>query len=171
MTNENLETMGNGAGEITTDVVDAMAEMKKNYEANYVSREKYDQTQAVNKKLLDAMITGKSIDAERVAPKTDVNQLRKELYGKDSGKLSSVEYIQKTLDLRNALIEAGERDPFIPVGNHAETTAAAIESAQRVAEGLQSMLDFAEGDEGIFLAEYQRRVVDPKIPVGNRKRK
>lgn len=167
---ENLENIGNE--DITLSTIDAMAEMKKNYEANYVSREKYNETQAVNKRLLDAMITGKSIEeGGKVEKKADIQTLRNELYGKDCGKLNSVEYIQKTLDLRKALIEAGERDPFITVGDHTKTPVEAVEGAERVAEGLQAMLDFAEGDEGIFLAEYQRRVDDPKIPIMNKKRK
>ena len=146
--------------------IEAMAEVKR----NYVPREELQKSQAREKQLLEAMVSGKEIDMPKTEPKVDIQQLRNELYGKDCGKLNSCEYINKTLQLRKALIEKGERDPFITVGDRAKTTPEMIEGAQRVADGLQAMIDFAEGDEGIFLAEYQRRVTDPKLPIG-RKRK
>ncbi|MBR5128686.1 MAG: hypothetical protein IKU67_01420 [Firmicutes bacterium] len=165
---EKLETTGQGQTEEVQYLLDQIEEMKQ----NYVPRSELNKQKAMTKQVMEAYTKGKELDLPTKGnEKKDVQKLRNELYGKDSGKLNSVEYIQKTLDLRNALIEAGERDPFIPVGNHAETTTNAIETAERVAIGLQEMIDFAEGDEGIFLAEYQRRVTDPKIPVGARKRK
>lgn len=150
---ESGETVGTG----NEAYIDAISEMKK----NYVPKDKLQQVQAENKKLLDALVSGKQIDLPQ-EKKVDVNELRKKLYGKEAD-LSNLEYIQNTLELRKALIDAGERDPFLPVGDRVTVTAEHYEKAEQVAEFLQSCVDFADGDSGVFTAEYQRRVKDSSL--------
>ena len=147
---ESGETVGTG----NEAYIDAISEMKK----NYVPKDKLDQLQADNKKLLEALVSGKQIDIPQ-EKKVDVNELRKKLYGKEAD-LSNLDYISTTLELRKALIDAGERDPFLPVGDRVTITADHYEKAEQVADFLQSCVDFADGDSGVFTAEYQRRVKD-----------
>ena len=139
----------------------AIEEMK----ANTVSRDAYNKLRNENKQLLDALVSGKEIPQEPVAkPSTD--ELRKKLFG--GADMSNLEYVETALSLRNSLIEAGERDPFLPYGDKVDITPEQIDAAEKVAAGLQEMVDFAEGDSGVFSAEYQRRVKDVAIPRGRK---
>ena len=156
---ESGEQIGNG----NEAYIDAISEMKK----NYVPKDKLQQVEAENKKLLEALVSGKQVDVP-TEKKTDINTLRSKLFNEESN-LSNLEYIQTTLELRKALIDAGERDPFLPVGDRVTLTADHHEKAEQVAEFLQECVDFADGDSGIFTAEYQRRVKDSAfLPKGRR---
>mgnify|MGYP007037134677 CR=1 FL=1 len=140
----------------------AIEEMK----ANTVSRDAYNKLRNENKQLLDALVSGKEIPQEpKNAP--SITDLRKKLFNVD-GDMSNLEYVETALSLRNSLIEAGERDPFLPYGDKVDLTPEQIASAEKVATALQEMVDFAEGDSGVFSAEYQRKVKDVAIPRGRR---
>lgn len=130
--------------------------------ANTVSRDAYNKLRSENKQLLDALVSGKELPQEP-QNKPSINDLRKKLFNVD-GEMSNLEYVETALSLRNSLIEAGERDPFLPIGDKVTLTAEHIDTAERVAAGLQAMVDFADGDSGIFSAEYQRRVKDAQMP-------
>ena len=147
-----------------TDYVAAINELK----ANSVSKTEYQKLRAENKKLLDALVSGKEIDVQPEKP-VDVNELRKKLFNKDS-QMSNLEYIDTSLKLRNALIEKGERDPFLPIGSHVSETPEMYDKAQAVADLLQDCVDFADGDSGVFTARYQSMVKDTIIPGRGRKR-
>lgn len=145
------------------DYIEALKEMKQ----NSVSRESYDKLKSENKQLLDALVQGKEIELPK-EEKLDVNELRKKLFNKDSY-LSNLEYVDAALKLRKALIENGERDPFLPYGDRVDTTAEHYAKAETVANVLQECVDFADGDSGIFTAELQRRTKEA-IPAYARKR-
>lgn len=151
------------------DIAKVYADKLAEYERTHVPRSELLQSQEREKTLMNAMLKGERLEVPQ-EEKVDIQALRNDLYGKDCGSLDSYKYWEKTLKLRNALLEAGERDPALPVGNQTPVTAANIDSNERVAAFLQEMLDFAQGDEGVFLAEYQRRVVDPRLPIGNKRK-
>ena len=136
------------------DYVAAINELKQ----NSVSKAQYEKLQGENKKLLDALVSNKQIDVPAEQP-ADIKELRKNLFNNESG-LSNLEYVENALKLRKALMDAGERDPFLPVGSKVQPDYDMVAKAEVVAKGLQEMVDFADGDSGIFNAEYQRRVVD-----------
>lgn len=137
-----------------TDYVAAINELK----ANSVSKTEYSKLRAENKKLLDALVNGQQIDLPK-EEKPDIAELRKKLFNKD-GNLSNLEYVDTALKLRNALIEQGERDPFLPYGEKVQETAEQHDKAEQVANVLKECVDFADGDSGIFTAELQRRTKD-----------
>lgn len=159
MSNENIPTT---VEEMNNEqYIAAIEELK----ANTVSRDSYNKLRNENKQLLDALVSGKEIPQES-AVKPTTEELRKKLFGGTD--MSNLEYVETALALRNSLIEAGERDPFLPYGDKVDLTAEQIANAEKVAAGLQEMVDFAEGDSGVFSAEYQRRVKDVAIPRGRK---
>lgn len=133
--------------------------------ANTVSRDSYNKLRNENKQLLDALVSGQEIPTP-TTPKPSIQELRNKMFGEQE--LSNIEYWKTAVELRDALIEAGERDPWLPVGDKVAITGELIESKQRQAEAFKEMIEFADGDNGIFTAEYQRRVKDPVIPRGRR---
>lgn len=159
MSNENIT---NTVEEMNNEqYIAAIEEMK----ANTVSRDAYNKLRNENKQLLDALVSGKEIPQEP-ENKPTVDELRKKLFGGQD--MSNLEYVETALSLRDSLIEAGERDPFLPYGDKVDITSEQIETAEKVAAGLKEMVDFAEGDSGVFSAEYQRRVKDVSVPRGRR---
>lgn len=138
----------------STDYIEAIKEMKQ----NSVTRESYEKLKNENKQLLDALVNGKEIEMKKEEP-VDINQLRKELFNRDK-QLSNLEYVSSALKLRDALLEKGERDPFLPYGDKVNLTAEHYDKAEQVATVLKECVEFADGDSGIFTAELQRRTKD-----------
>ena len=150
--NENLEQRVEESNP-DTDYVAAIKELKE----KTVSKESYQKLREENKKLLQSLVNGEQIQAE--VEKPDINELRKELFNEDSN-IDNVNFISKALELRTALIENGEPDPFLPVGKRITPTDEDISAANRVATVLQECIDYAQGDSQAFTNELQRRTID-----------
>ena len=144
------------------DYIEAIKEMKQ----NSVDRSTYDKLKSENQRLLDALVNGKEIDIKKEEP-ADINQLRKDLFNRD-GHMSNLDYISNALKLRDALLEKGERDPFLPYGDKVNLTAEHFDKAEQVATVLKECVEFADGDSGIFTAELQRRTKDVMPRYGKR---
>ena len=137
------------------DYIQAINELK----ANTVDKAQYEKLKAENKKLLDSLISGQTPEIAKPVEKPDINELRKRLFNPDNN-LSNLEYVDSMLKLRNALIESGERDPFLPIGEKVEVSADTVQKANDVANQLQDCVDMSKGDSGIFTAELQRIMRD-----------
>ena len=146
----------------TNDYIDQIKKLKE----NSVSKDDYDKLRLDNKRLIDALANGTQIEG-KVEPKVsaveNINELRKKLFSKGNN-LSNLEYCDTALQLREALIENGERDPFLPFGHNVVITESDNESAERVASVLKECIEYADGDSDIFTNELQRRSVDVVIP-------
>ena len=136
-----------------TDYIAAIKELKE----NSVDRQKYDALKADNKRLVEALVNGQTIETNSKPP-VDIQALRNELFRNENQ--TNLQYVENALKLRNALIESGEPDPFIPQGSKVIATSEDISAAQRVADVLQECIDYAEGDSQVFTNELQRRTVD-----------
>lgn len=156
-----LQNNSNEELDTTPDYLNAIQELK----ANSVDRKQYDKLKAENQKLLDALVDGKQIDVPK-KEEPNIPELRKKLFG---GDLSNLEYVDAALKLRDALIEKGETDPFLPIGDKVNLTQDTIDKAEHVANVLKDCVEFADGDSGIFTAELQRRTVDSNPLLGRRK--
>ena len=138
------------------DYISALNEMKK----NTVSKEAYDKLREDNKKLLDTIVSGQSLEQTEVKQEVDVDALRKELFGKSRRDLSNLEYVDKALQLRKALMEKGEQDPFVmKAGRTSSPEAEDFKKAERVASVLQECVDIADGNDSVFDNEFQRRLI------------
>lgn len=146
----------------TSDYIDQIKKLKE----NSVSKDDYDKLRLDNKRLIDALANGTQLEG-KVEPKIDaienINNLRKKLFGKESN-LNNLEYCKTAVELRDALIEKGERDPFLPFGHNVVATDSDNETANRVATVMKECIDYADGDSDIFTNELQRRTVDVVIP-------
>ena len=107
----------------------------------------------------DALVIGKEIELGKKEEPVDINKIRKDLFNRD-GHMSNLDYISSALKLRDALLEKGERDPFLPYGDKVNLTAEHYDKAETVATVLKECVEFADGDSGIFTAELQRRTKD-----------
>lgn len=146
----------------TQDYLAAIKELKQ----NSVDRSEYDKLRAENKKLIDAVVNGQSGQEEPVFTKhskEQIDDLRNELFNSPK-ELNNLEYITKAMELREALMENGEPDPFLPVGKQISPTRDDLEGAEKVAQVYKECIDYAEGDSEVFTNELMRRTRDVKLP-------
>lgn len=163
LNNEN-ETQEDTSKNEYQEYIETINELKK----NSVSKEKYDQLQAEKKGLIEALKNGGQVKIEEEKEKVDIDQLRKDLYGNPNKQMSDIEYIDKTLQLRDALIERGERDPFLPNGADYNYSKEDQEKADYIASVYRECLDYAQGDNQAFVNELMRRTKDDS-PIMGRK--
>ena len=149
----------------STNYLAALTEMK----SKTVSKEAYEKLEKENKELLETLINGGQIQTPQAAPKKDINQLRKELYSNPDN-LNNLDYWTKTLELRDAIIESGQTDPFLPVGYKVAPTADDVQKAENVANVVRECINYADGDSRLFTQELQRRTVDT-APTARRGRR
>ena len=146
----------------TQDYLAAIKELKQ----NSVDRSEYEKLRAENKKLIDAVVNGQSGQEEPVPAKhskEQIDDLRNELFNSPR-ELNNLEYITKAMELREALMENGEPDPFLPVGKQISPTRDDLEGAEKVAQVYKECIDYAEGDSEVFTNELMRRTRDVKLP-------
>lgn len=134
--------------------IEAIKEIK----ANSVDKEVYRKLQEENKQLLNSLVNGETLTAEDVEPKESIEELRSKLFGTKRKDLTNLEFVDNSLKLRTALIEAGEIDPFVPVGSKIKPTDEDFAKAKKVAEVLQECVDYAEGNPDVFTDELKRRI-------------
>ena len=146
----------------TQDYLAAIKELKE----NSVNRSEYDKLRAENKKLIDAVVNGQPGQEEQVLvkhSKEQIDDLRNDLFNSPR-ELNNLEFITKTMELREALMENGEPDPFLPVGKQISPTRDDIEGAEKVAQVYKECIEYAEGDSEVFTNELMRRTRDVKLP-------
>ena len=146
----------------TQDYLAAIKELKE----NSVNRSEYDKLRAENNRLIDAVVNGQPGQEEQVVvkhSKEQIDDLRNELFNSPR-ELNNLEYITKALELREALIENGKPDPFLPVGKQISPTRDDLEGAEKVAQVYKECIDYAEGDSEVFTNELMRRTRDVKLP-------
>lgn len=153
------EEIKNDNETMETDYVAAIEELKR----NTVSREQFDKMKNENKRLLDALANNQQLEGAAAikVEKKSINDLANSIM---SGNNSNLNYIKNALELRERMLEEGMEDPFVPQGKKISPTREDYELAQRVADGLQSCIDYADGDSAIFTQELQRITKDTAIP-------
>lgn len=142
------------------DYIEAIKEIKQ----NSVDREAYNKLREENKRLLNSLVNGESIDVKKEEP-VNIDELRDKLFNKES---TNLEYISNALKLREELMKQGNPDPFLPYGKNIIPTEEDIKTANRVAKVLQECVDYADGDSNVFTNELQRVTVDSVLPKTRR---
>lgn len=107
-----------------------------------------------NQLMIKQILEGKETKKEEPV---DIQALRQELYAENrKNRLSNLEYVTKTLKLRKALMDQGQKDPFTGFGTKYQgNPEQEAMQAQRVADCLQTCVDEAQGDPLVFNAKFQ----------------
>ena len=146
----------------TQDYINAIKDLKQ----NSVDRSEYEKLRAENKRLIDAVVNGQPGQEEQVVvkhSKEQIDDLRNDLFNSPR-ELNNLEFITKAMELREALMENGEPDPFLPVGKQISPTGDDLEGAEKVAQVYKECIEYAEGDSEVFTNELMRRTRDVKLP-------
>lgn len=145
-----------------------LAKALKETRENSVPKSEYDRVVEENKKLVSDIINGDGAGSGQVSPednKPSIEELREELYGPKCSSLSNLEYWEKTLALRDAVIEKEGVDPFLPIGSKISPEASDVEAANRVAEVVKECIDEAEGNSDVFTALLQSKTKDDSVAM------
>lgn len=126
-----------------------------------VSKEVYQKLRVQNQKLLDALVSGQQIEIAAEKP-ADIGQLLTTYLTAENA--NNLQTVKTALALRKAQMDAGYQDPFLPQGSHAQITDQTRAKAERVAQGFQHCVDFADGDPAVFTARYQSITKDAVMP-------
>ena len=152
--NENVVTAQKDEEQDTNFYIEAIKEMK----ANTVDKQAYLKLKEENKQLLNSLVTGQNIEQPEQVEPVDIDALRAKLFSSKKKDLSNLEFVSSALELREALIERGDMDPFVPIGNKIKPTDEDFAKAQKVAKVLQECVDYADGDPNVFTDELKRRI-------------
>lgn len=140
-------------GEIIDDPVAIIDNLKK----TTVSKEEYDKLKANYSKAIDALARNKQLEEVKSTPKKSIEDLRKEFLKEDQ---SNLEQVKSALALRDALIESGQPDPFLPIGRNIQPDEDDVKAANRVADVFRDCIEVAQGDSQVFTNELQRRTIE-----------
>ena len=154
MTPDELNNVEQTTESNSIDYINAINKLKQ----NTVSRESYDKLRAENKQLLDTLVNGGQINQITSIEQPKVDELNEALFGNQN--ISNLEYCEKALKLREAILKEGGRDPFLTFGHNVNVDDNDIAAANRVAAGLKEIIDYADGNTDIFTMELQRRMID-----------
>ena len=151
MENENVnENVTLDTDNENTDYIEAIKQLKE----KSVSKEDYIKLKEKNKELLNAIVNGDKVEVEHSQAKFDEAEAIKKIQNPKN----DIEYFENVLALRKYKLETQNLDIFNPKADDTYQ-----ETVDRVAEGIQSCLDYADGDNGVFINEYQRITKD--LPI------
>ena len=135
----------------TNNYIEAIKEIK----ANSVSKDAYKKLQDENKKLLESLIAGETIEAPKttVEEKVDLNALRKHLDEAES----PIDYCKTSLKLHEETLKQLGYNDYLPNGKKIRPTKEDEEKANLFIEQIKECIDYADGDDQLFIQELQRR--------------
>lgn len=142
------------AGEDTApDYIAAIQQLKE----NSVDKATYEKVKAENKRLTQALINGDRVKVEK--PKVDFEQLRKDACSPDVT-MSDLDKTKAKLLYREEYIKRFGIDPLLPRDPNGRSTATQrdVEEVHFLVDTLQELVDYADGDPGLFKAEFNRRL-------------
>lgn len=154
-----------------SDVMEAEADndyinVINNLKATTVSKDQYEKIRAERNRLLDSLVNGETIETPQKET-VDIDALRQKLFTQDC-QLSNLEYIETTLKLRDALMEKGDPDPFLPINSRTSPTTEEQMLAEKSAQVFRECVEYANGDSEVFTNELMRRTADTGLSRFNR---
>ena len=150
--NEQSVTQQENVEQDTNNYIEAIKEIK----ANSVSKDAYKKLQDENKKLLESLIAGETIEAPKttVEEKVDLNELRKHLDEAES----PIDYCKTSLKLHEETLKQLGYNDYLPNGKKIRPTKEDEEKANLFIEQIKECIDYADGDDQLFIQELQRRM-------------
>lgn len=152
---ENITNQVNEEAPDNAQYIEALEQLR----ANSVEKNRYEALKSENKRLLDTLINGGTIEPPNVKEETDIAGTRAALF-KINGNLSNLEFAQKAIELREAIMERGGVDPFLPDGKIIKPTLEDVQKANKVAEVIKHCIDYADGNSELFTQELMRNTND-----------
>lgn len=133
----------------------------KKLKESTVDRSAYEKVIQENKQLTQALVDGNYATAVKNEPDVSIEDLAK---GFLTGNHTNLEYISNALKYRQAVLDKYGEDVFVSQDPTKSPTESDYATARRIAETLQNIVDYSDGNPDVFQSELQRDLVDPVIP-------
>lgn len=131
--------------------ISAIQEMRE----NTVDKRLYAKLKEERDTLIQAMANGETYATAEATQERTLAECREDFLKKTT---SQCEYIEKVLALRDAAMREGHPDPMVASGHYLTPTAADYQRAQEIADIYRECLDYADGDDKVFMNEINRRM-------------
>lgn len=164
--NKNLEQPGVETPE-QEDSNKQYIDIIKDLKTNTVSKDRYNQLMEENKHLLQSLVNGEVVTP--VAPEVEkppIKDLVSEMRGRN---MSDISFVEKALEFRDRVLEETGEDCFVSKGHNITPTQESYIAAQKTADIYRECLDYANGDNKVFINELQRRMIDNSLANINNK--
>lgn len=122
---------------------------------NSVDRKLYNKLKDERDALIQSLANGETLATAGATQERTLAECREAFIEKSSGQC---EYMEKLLACREAAIREGEPDPFVAEGHYLNPTPYNYQRAQEIADIYRECLDYADGDDKVFMNEIQRRM-------------
>ena len=122
---------------------------------NSVDRKIYDKLKGERDMLIKSLANGDTLEASKDVQVRSLADCKADFLTKTT---SQCEYMERVLALRDAAMREGQSDPFVAEGHHVKPTAYDYQRAQEIADIYRECLDYADGDDQIFMNEINRRI-------------
>ena len=140
--------------QITNDnkvLIETIQEMNE----KYVPREMLNKVQSERDSLAQAFVNGSAMATADSVKTRSLAECKKAFMEPSK---SQCEYIEKLCDLRDAAIREEGNDPFVATGHKVKPTSFDYQRAQEIADIYKECLEYAGGDDRIFMTEIYRRI-------------
>lgn len=122
---------------------------------NSVDRKLYNKLKDERDALIQSLANGETLATAGATQERTLAECREAFLERTN---SDCERVEKLLALREAAIREGEPDPFVASGHHLTPTPYDYQRAQELADIYRECLDYADGDDKVFVNEIQRRM-------------
>lgn len=122
---------------------------------NSIDRKLYDKLKGERDALIQSLANGETLPAGEAIQERTLSECREDFLEKTN---SQCEYMEKVLALRDAAMREGQPDPFVASGHHLKPSQYDYQRAQEIADTYRECLDYAEGDDKVFMNEILRRM-------------
>lgn len=153
--NKTPESESTPEGMDASAYVDALNKIKE----NMVDKTKYDKLAEDNKKLVEALASGSHFEEEEEEKGEPSSDIAKRIFKNSKRYRNDLEFFTDALAYRDALIEEGQVDPFLPFNHDYAPDEDDVQKAQDIADALKECVEYAQGDPKLFTSELMRRGV------------
>lgn len=149
-----------------------VADILLDYKNNYVPKEEYDKLKKEHTDVIRKVLNGEDVESmptdrkslqEREAELMDI-ALHPQRY-------NDTDYMESILDLREVMMALGKPDPMLPLGKKITPTEEDKAAVERYVNYHRNALDYADGDDSIYINETQRGMIDTSPMAGRKGRR
>lgn len=120
-----------------------------------VDKKLYNRLKEERDTLIQSMANGETFATAEATQERTLAECREAFMTKTT---SQCEFMEKVLALREAALREGEPDPNVAFGHHLTPTPYDYQRAQEIADICREVLDYADGDDKVFINEITRRM-------------
>ena len=156
---ENLTSVSGNVEDGTNNDVNYITAIKELKTKNSLLESKLKKSESDNKQMLESFLTGEEMEKEVLKPKKSISELREDLIKSSVNNARNIELVKKSLALRDALIEEGKPDPYLPFGQEFKNPSLQDQKdVQDYVDYCNHCLEVSNGDPDVFDNEFMRGI-------------